>query len=241
VHPCPFCQPREELLAGALAFATPDGMPVSPGHTLVITRRHVADYFDATPEEQVALWGIVRQCKLLLDERHHPDGYNVGVNCGDAAGQSVPHLHIHVIPRYRGDHPDPRGGVRRVLPHCRAEHNRHHQQLFTGGPDDPLLPHLTDALDRAAQVDLAVAFVMKTGMDAVEPLLRDLLERKGHLRVLTGDYLGVTDPDALARLLDLQESHAEHVELRVFSSQRPSLTASSTETDRSPPWSAAPT
>ena len=114
----PFLQrpASEHVAANDLAFAIRDGFPVSPGHTLVITRRLAATWFDATPEEQVAVMALVNEVKRALDASHHPDGYNVGFNAGDAAGQTVPHLHVHVIPRYRGDRADPRGGVRWVLP-----------------------------------------------------------------------------------------------------------------------------
>ena len=116
--PCPFCT----LSAGALvwssglAFAIRDRFPVSPGHTLIIPRRHVETYFDAAPEEQVDLWRAVEGVKRAIDEELHPDGYNVGFNAGEAAGQTVMHLHIHLIPRFRGDMDDPRGGVRHVIP-----------------------------------------------------------------------------------------------------------------------------
>ncbi len=110
------CPASEHVAANDLAFAIRDGFPVSPGHTLVITRRPVATWFDATPEEQAAVMALVDEVKRQLDESHRPDGYNVGFNAGEAAGQTVPHLHVHVIPRYHGDRPDPRGGVRWVLP-----------------------------------------------------------------------------------------------------------------------------
>ena len=101
----------------ALAFAIRDAFPVSPGHTLVVPFRLVPTFFDATPEEQAAiieLVGVVKGQLDALDPR--PDGYNVGFNAGLAAGQTVMHLHVHVIPRYTGDVPDPRGGVRYVIP-----------------------------------------------------------------------------------------------------------------------------
>ncbi len=106
----------DHLASNALAFAIRDGFPVSPGHALVVTRRVVPTWFEATPEEQAAVMALVNEVKALLDERHRPDGYNVGFNAGAQAGQTVPHLHVHVIPRYRGDCHDPRGGVRWVLP-----------------------------------------------------------------------------------------------------------------------------
>jgi diadenosine tetraphosphate (Ap4A) HIT family hydrolase len=118
--PSPFSAiPEAEwLCANDLAFAIFDSFPVSPGHVLVITRRVVPTYFDCTTAEQAAVMELVGTVKRLLDERLEPkpDGYNVGFNAGAAAGQTVPHVHVHVIPRYAGDMPDPRGGVRHVIP-----------------------------------------------------------------------------------------------------------------------------
>jgi diadenosine tetraphosphate (Ap4A) HIT family hydrolase len=115
--PCPFCAPGERiLLRRGSAFAIPDEFAVSPGHTLVVPFRHAATYFDATDDEKRDLWALVEEVKEFLDERYHPDGYNVGTNCGEAAGQTIFHLHVHVIPRYEGDTPNPRGGVRHVIP-----------------------------------------------------------------------------------------------------------------------------
>ncbi len=118
--PSPFLRvPEAEwVCANGLCFAIYDSYPVSPGHVLVITRRVVPTFFECTPAEQVALMELVGEVKALLDERlePRPDGYNVGFNAGAAAGQTVPHVHVHVIPRYTGDMGDPRGGVRHVIP-----------------------------------------------------------------------------------------------------------------------------
>ncbi|WP_257457777.1 HIT family protein [Archangium lipolyticum] len=109
--------PRERWVASnRLAFAIRDANPVSPGHTLVIPHRLVATWFEASQEEQHALFELVDEVRRELDTSHRPDGYNVGFNVGEAAGQTVFHLHVHVIPRYRGDMEDPRGGVRHVIP-----------------------------------------------------------------------------------------------------------------------------
>lgn len=118
VKPCPFCvlDPARILAEDELTVVYKDGFPVSPGHTVIIPRRHFATLFEATAAEQTALLAALAQAKAILDERHHPDGYNIGINQGKAGGQSVPHLHIHVIPRYLGDKEDPRGGVRWILP-----------------------------------------------------------------------------------------------------------------------------
>ena len=118
MKPCPFCvlDPARILAEDKLTVVYKDGFPVSPGHTVIIPRRHFATLFEATAEEQAALLAALAQAKAILDERHHPGGYNIGINHGKAGGQSVPHLHIHVIPRYLGDKEDPRGGVRWILP-----------------------------------------------------------------------------------------------------------------------------
>ena len=116
-HDCIFCGDPTIVIENGLAFAHYDSYPVNPGHCLVITRRHVAGYFDATAEEKAAIWELVDEIKAIIDAEFKPDGYNVGVNIGEAGGQSIPHLHIHVIPRYKGDMENPRGGVRGVIPH----------------------------------------------------------------------------------------------------------------------------
>ena len=114
----PFLQlpPEAHVASNALAFAIRDGFPVSPGHTLIVPRRLVATWFEATREEQVAMLELVEVVKAQLDAELQPDGYNIGINAGAAAGQTVMHLHMHLIPRFAGDVPDPRGGVRHVIP-----------------------------------------------------------------------------------------------------------------------------
>ena len=115
---CPFCAiPRDQvLIEHPLALAKRDGYPVSKGHTLIIPRRHVASFFETTEEERRAMLKLLDEAKAMLDREHKPDGYNIGINNGSAAGQTVMHLHMHLIPRYAGDRPDPRGGVRWVIP-----------------------------------------------------------------------------------------------------------------------------
>ena len=104
------------VLANELAVVIRDNFPVSPGHTLIIPKRHVVSFFDVTGDERKAMLALLDSAKLGLDAAFHPDGYNVGINDGEAAGQTVPHLHLHLIPRYAGDREDPRGGVRWILP-----------------------------------------------------------------------------------------------------------------------------
>ena len=114
---CLFCRPQREILAeNAHAIAVFDSYPVSPGHSLVLPRRHAVTVWDLSEEEYLACYALVRALKPVLEERFRPDGFNVGVNCGPAAGQSVWHAHIHVIPRFTGDTPNPKGGVRHVIP-----------------------------------------------------------------------------------------------------------------------------
>ena len=113
---CPFCQPTELLHENHLAYVIRDKFPVNPGHLLILPRRHVADWFETTPAERIALFELADTAKAWLDHEFHPDGYNLGINVGEAAGQTIFHVHLHLIPRYRGDVPDPRGGVRGVIP-----------------------------------------------------------------------------------------------------------------------------
>ena len=109
--------PSDHVASNELAFALRDNYPVSAGHTLVIPRREIANWFEANPAEREAIFALVEQVKAALDRGEpKPDGYNIGINCGEAAGQTVMHLHVHLIPRYRGDVPDPTGGVRGVIP-----------------------------------------------------------------------------------------------------------------------------
>jgi len=115
---CPFCVLKADrvVFENEFALAISDGFPVSPGHMLILTRRHFGSFFDSSEEERRDLMSLLWRAKARLDQRFRPDGYNVGINDGMPAGQTVPHLHIHLIPRYRGDQFDPRGGIRWVIP-----------------------------------------------------------------------------------------------------------------------------
>jgi len=116
--PCPFCARVETgqfVAANELAVAFPDAFPLTDGHTLLVPRRHEPDFLALTPDEQDAILALVRDVVALLAPRA-PDGYNLGVNVGAAAGQTVAHAHLHVIPRYAGDRRDPRGGIRWIIP-----------------------------------------------------------------------------------------------------------------------------
>jgi diadenosine tetraphosphate (Ap4A) HIT family hydrolase len=115
---CPFCNPApgEILLRNELAYVRRDRFPVARGHLLAIPFRHVASFFDTTPEERSAVLDLVVQARSIIDEEHHPDGYNIGVNVGRYAGQAVMHVHFHIIPRYRRDAKGHHGGIRWVIP-----------------------------------------------------------------------------------------------------------------------------
>lgn len=113
---CPFCLPGSIVLENALAYVRADKYPVTRGHLLIIPKRHVADFFHTTEAEKTALLALLDDAKHYLDGKYAPGGYNVGINVGETAGQTVMHVHLHLIPRYKGDTPKPRGGVRGVIP-----------------------------------------------------------------------------------------------------------------------------
>jgi diadenosine tetraphosphate (Ap4A) HIT family hydrolase len=115
---CPFCDLASHCirLENDAAVAVPDAFPVAEGHTLVVPKRHVASLFDLSDEEQAAVWRLAAVVRAKLMTELHPDGFNIGINDGQAAGQTVMHAHVHVIPRRKGDSPDPRGGIRWIVP-----------------------------------------------------------------------------------------------------------------------------
>ena len=116
VSDSPFLENRNRIIENETGFVILDAFPVSEGHCLVIPKRVYSDYFESTDEEVIGLQKLVIETKSYLDQNYNPDGYNVGINCGEVSGQTVPHVHIHVIPRYAGDMKNPRGGVRGVIP-----------------------------------------------------------------------------------------------------------------------------
>ena len=119
---CELCSRHEVLLENALAYVRYDSNSLSRGHVLVIPKRHVANFFDMTADEQSAVLILLREIQKQVQKQHSPDGYNIGVNVGKAGGQSRMHVHIHLIPRYAGDVEDPRGGIRCVLPPMQEFH-----------------------------------------------------------------------------------------------------------------------
>lgn len=222
--------PSSWLAANRSAFAVSDHHPVSLGHSLVVPRRLITSWWELAGQERDDIWDLVGEVKTLLDVRHAPDGYNVGFNAGAAAGQTVEHLHIHVIPRVDGDVPNPRGGIRWVIPE-KADYlaprpagtPRVPLQLVDGLDDRTLKLELLRCLINESfdRIDLLVSFIMRSGVSLVERHLRSAIDRGADVRVLTTDYLMLTHPDALTRLLDLSrraepdESHGG-VEVRAF-------------------------
>lgn len=246
---CAFCTLAESRIIRlplSSVIALRDGFPVSAGHTLVIPTRHIATWFDATPAERMELWSAIDIICEDLRSEFAPDGFNFGINSGEVAGQTVPHLHLHIIPRYDGDMDDPRGGVRHVIP---SKGNYLKKQTLqtttasnppvqvqetattyrasdtiakttlTSGPSNPLLGALTQEIATAEKLDIAVAFIFRSGLNRLQPHIRDLLDKKGAFRLLTGDYLNASDPDALQELLDLKEEYPEQCELYAYSTR----------------------
>jgi superfamily II DNA or RNA helicase/diadenosine tetraphosphate (Ap4A) HIT family hydrolase/HKD family nuclease len=222
--------PSEWVDSNDLAFAIKDKFAVSPGHTLVIPKRVLPTWWEATREEQQAIFDLVDRVKEILDHELSPDGYNVGFNAGAAAGQTVDHLHIHVIPRYAGDMTDPRGGVRHVIPSKGnyfalppTTNSRADSSLIT-----PMGGRLRIELVRCMiredldQIDLVVSFIKRSGVDLIAHTVDLALERGARIRLLTTDYLQITDAGALGFFLDRvgdqrSTSPTSNLSVRVFS------------------------
>jgi diadenosine tetraphosphate (Ap4A) HIT family hydrolase len=118
---CKYCSQEYQksdrnILENQFFIANFDNHPVTEGHTKVIPKRHVNKLVELTEEELVSMRDIISKVQKRIDKEYHPQGYNIGINEGEAAGQTVFHLHIHIIPRYNGDVPNPVGGVRNIIP-----------------------------------------------------------------------------------------------------------------------------
>ena len=209
---CPFCSIDENRVAfsNESVIAIWDGFPVSRGHLLIVPRRHTPGWSNLEPIERSAILEAIEQAYAIISERFRPDGFNVGFNENSAAGQTIFHFHLHVIPRYADEIADPRGGMRHVIPEnannpfgrAVLSGSPPERRLVTGGAD-PLLPHLLLHLDGSTSCDIAVAFLLDSGARMIVAHLRDFLSREGRARILVGDYLDVTEPAAIRRLKDL--------------------------------------
>ncbi len=208
---CFFCSlsPDRIVHASELAFAIRDGYAVTPGHTLVIPKRHFDSWFEATPEERTAIWDLVAVVKADLDEHYSPDGFNIGINVGSAAGRTVMHLHVHIIPRHAGDVDDPSGGVRFVIP-AKGNWKRPgfipsrigRLPVLSVGGSDHFARHIRPLFERAAAITIVAAFAQGSGIEFLTQDIDSALGRGAHIRVLTGDYLNITQQRALQQLLD---------------------------------------
>jgi hypothetical protein len=177
----------------------------------------VAEWWQATSDEKLAMVELIEVVKRRLDVEYGPDGYNVGFNSGSAAGQTVDHLHVHVIPRYRGDVDDPRGGIRHVIPGrgnylAGGSHTGPRQPLLVTPAEGRLKLELLRCLIRPDldRIDLLVSFVLRSGIDLIARHLDDALARGARVRLLTTDYLEVTDSGRLSR----SGHHGDRVEPR---------------------------
>ena len=211
-----FAIPPSEHLAGnasAFAIAAPDS-PVT-GHSLLVSRRLIETWWQATPQEQADLLSLVGDVKRLLDDQHGPTGYTVGFDSGQSAGQQIPHLHLHLIPRFGASSGT---GIESLT--ASADADRGFVRL-ADGTSAPLGPALLSLLETSTydRVDLVVSFVMESGLKVIADPLADAVERGAQLRVLTTDYLYRTEPRALHKLHDLGAEWPERVQLRVFESR----------------------
>jgi len=217
--------PDDWIASNDLAFAIRDRFPVSRGHSLVVPRRVVTEWWEATTAEKAGILDLIDVVKRRLDAEHSPDGYNVGFNDGTAAGQTIDHLHVHVIPRYDGDVDDPRGGIRHVIP-------ERGNYLAAGAAPSTTPPLLVTPLNGRLKlellrclirpdldrIDLVVSFVKRSGTNLIARHIDEALERGATVRLLTTDYLQITDTSALGFFLDRAGDHGTgHLDARVFS------------------------
>lgn len=224
MSPCasPFLEiaPTEWFCSNALCFAIADHKPASRGHLLIITRRHVATWFDCTLPEQNDLMALVNQAKTLLDQQldPQPDGYQVLFNSGAAAGQTVHHAHVHLIPRYADKTSGPCGSAKPVAPEQAspvADNSRKQVSglsrltqpgslpsfsLTVGHPAGPLWPRIANRIPGATEIDLVASFAQSSGLDLIRKALFSAHEAGARIRLLVGDYLCITSPDALRTL-----------------------------------------
>lgn len=226
---CPFCLVIEEreIFLGEHVLAIWDAYPVTEGHILILPKRHVPNFSDLSTKEKSEIMEGVERAQSLLRHRYSVSSFNIGFNEGPAAGQTIGHFHIHVIPRRSGDMDDPRGGVRHVIPdkgnylkkpaHQTILPNAvPHKRGLISGKEDALISHLLPYIDRAIAIDVVVSFILDSGFRLLQPHFQDLLDRGGQLRLLTGDYLDVTTPSVLRNLLDLSGD----AKLSVFESSK---------------------
>jgi diadenosine tetraphosphate (Ap4A) HIT family hydrolase len=130
---CDFQKEKENVIVNNFFFTHWDENPICKGHMLIIPKRHIASFFELTQEELIDFYKTIKEAKNIIHDKYHPNAYNIGVNDGEAAGRTIHHLHIHLIPRYKGDCENPRGGVRKLFPE-KADYTKeilpHRQHYF---------------------------------------------------------------------------------------------------------------
>ena len=197
MHASPFLKvPHVERIASnKSAFAIWDRFPAPPGHALVVPHRLISTWWEASEEERSDLFGLVEVVREIVSERHDPDGYNIGINIGKAGGQTIDHLHVHVIPRYSGDMPDPRGGVRHVIPskgNYLIDSDPGRSPVLLDGLDDgQLLLELFRCLDNPIfdRIDMVVSSIMNSGLRLIADRLEYAIQRGARVRILTTDIV----------------------------------------------------
>ena len=223
--------PQTEWVASnALAFAVRDRPGAGPGHTLVVSRREVPSYFDATDAEKGALWALVEEVKASLDRDLQPEGYNVGFSAGLVAGQTTLHLHVHVIPRFTGGADYPRSDRPPVTADRVSQPHKRPSPLATGGRTDPFGRHLWPLFATAKEIAIVAAFVTESGLEVLEPNVFSALHGGARVRLVTGDYLAFTQVSALRELLAW--SQMDHRAEGASSPESPRLEVRIVETTR---------
>ena len=235
--PCLLCEPDPDLVfyRGALVLGLWDAFPPNGGRVLLVPKRHVPTWLDATREEQDELFSALAIAHKAVLDGYGPRGYDIDIRDGL-------HLHVRLFPKAIPSAPLPD----RVVDRSPAPTFEASLPGLVTGESDPLLPYLKRHLDEAESADLLASFILESGVALLEGHLEDLLDRGGRVRVLTGDYLGITEPNALLRLLDLQEGTKGALDARIFysvgTSFQTSLKGPTSSTARAPsPTSGAPT
>lgn len=214
--------PIDLVASNDLAFAVRDPSPVSAGHTTIAPHREISSWWEATQEERSALLALVDQVTAALAASHRPDGFNVGFDTGEAAGQTAARLHLHVIPRYAAHGSTTGGGMRNVVPRDgTTDGGLRREPLLHTPRNDQFFHALTRALADPAldRIDLIVSFVMRSGVGLLGERIDEALARGAHVRLITSDYLGITNPAALGFFVDRIgiDANRGRLEVRVFS------------------------
>ena len=231
---CPFCSLSADRIIheeGSVVVID-DAYPVNPGHTLIIPKRHTPDWWQTTEQERLDVLKAIDKAKTIIESRYSPTGYNIGINNGADAGQTIFHLHVHLIPRYRDDVDQPEGGVRHVIP-AKAKYSQnlscsnglrpHGKVIITGG-DDPFFPHFVADLRDTQTLLVAVAFIQMSGLYRIKGYLEDMLTKHNtKIALITGTYLDITAPESLYLLQDLAIQWPEKLDVRMYSRQNKSF------------------